>query len=73
MEGPQAVFINNVLSQIVATFASAAIAAVLYSNYLLFEAYCMPILWALLLSQALKDKKDQMVQWLRDVLSLIHI
>ena len=68
--------LENVLSQLVSTFATFSIVAILYCNYILFEAYATPILWSLITSQTLKPAKNKIIDFLNeisDTLSLIHI
>jgi hypothetical protein len=59
--------LENVLSQLVSTFATFSIVAILYCNYILFEAYATPILWSVITSQTLKPAKNKIIDFLNDV------
>ena len=59
--------LENVLSQLVSTFATFSIAAILYCNYILFEAYATPILWSLITSQTLKPAKNKIIDFLNEI------
>ena len=59
--------LENVLSQLVSTFATFSIVAILYCNYILFEAYATPILWSLITSQTLKPAKDKIIDFLKEI------